>query len=208
MENLKKWATSGVGITLAFIMFWPLGFVLLYLRFFYNGGILRARANLYRGLAIFCYFCAMCILIALTEATEENFQSTLIIMVIFLVAGIVATIPTCKEIKKYKYYKKYADYMIVKRNVTIEELAQKMGRNIETVTEDVAKVFEYKMMRGYINEDNEIITVRKDENQSNYIIPEKKQVVTLKCKNCGATNRFVEGKENRCEYCDSLLIHN
>lgn len=208
MENLKKWVTSGIGITLAFIMFWPLGFVLLYLRFFYNGGILRTKANAFRGLAIFCYICAACIAIILPESIGAELQSNLIIFAIFLVGGIAATIPARKETKKYKYYKEYADYMKAKRNLTVDELAQKMGRNIETVTEDVAKVFEYKMMNGYIDEDNQIITIRKDENQSNYITHEKKQVVTLKCKNCGASNKFVVGKENRCEYCDSLLINN
>ena len=34
---------------------------------------------------------------------------------------------------------------------------------------------------------------------------EKQKIISVKCKNCGATNKFIIENENRCEYCNSVL---
>ena len=210
MGNQKNWLTSWGAIILAFMFFWPIGFVLLYLRFFNNGGKLKMKTNTFWGIAILCYFLVFCMLIVLPDSTGSDFISSLIALTIFLTGAIILTVLARKTSKELKYYKKYTDYILAKRDVTVNELVRKMGRNAETVISDMSKIFEYEMLKGYISEDNEIILAYEEGgvNPSNYTMPPKKQIVTVKCKNCGATNKFVIGRENRCEYCDSLLNNN
>ena len=74
-----------------------------------------------------------------------------------------------------------------------------------------SKIISYKMLDGYINEENEVVLIDNYSNTPSYIgnvttnATPQRQVLTVKCRNCGATNKFITGKENRCEYCDSLL---
>jgi len=210
METMKKYLTSWVAIVLAFIIFWPIGFILLYFRFFVNGGILRANANLFWGLAILFYLIVCVGLIAITNETGEELKTSITMIIFFLAGGIGFTIPALKITRKYKYYKNYVDYIVARRKVSIEELAQKLGETIETVTQNVSKIIQYKMIEGYINEENEIVLFSSGNIETPIIntMPEKKQILIVKCKNCGASNKFIVGKDNRCEYCDSLLENN
>lgn len=205
MENLKKWSTSWIAIVIAFIAFWPIGFVLLYLRFFIEGGRLKVKANIFWGLAICSYVIIGSGLIAGSEQTGAELRSTIVMLLIFVIIAIACTIPAVKNSKKYKYYKKYVDYIRAKKNVTIEDLAEEMKESPDTVTKNITKIIGYKMIDGYINDENEIILTQDNNTNLYNNIQEERQILTIKCKNCGATNKFVTGKENRCEYCDSIL---
>lgn len=205
MDTLKKWSSSWAAIVIAFIIFWPIGCVLLYFRFFVNDGKLKANSNLFWGLAIGCYFIILGGLMNAVEETGSDLQSTLVMLIAFIIAAAIFTILAIKKGKQHKYYKKYADYILARRNMTIEELAEKTGDSIEDVIRNVTKVIDNKMIEGYINSENQIILTNNDNTYNNTVMQEKVQIFTVKCKNCGATNKFVSGKANRCEYCDSLL---
>ena len=60
------------------------------------------------------------------------------------------------------------------------------------------------MIDAYINEENDIIINSQLQNNIDSW-EEELERITVQCKNCGATNVFVEGRKNKCEYCDSIL---
>jgi len=70
---------------------------------------------------------------------------------------------------------------------------------------NIYEIIKYKMLDAYINEDNEIVIKTNVEYDSFNVIEAKKEIITVQCKNCGATNKFIVGKENRCEFCDTVL---
>ena len=210
MDTLKKWSSSWLIILLALIFFWPLGLVLLFIRIQDTRGNLKSLSNIFWTLAIICYFITF-LGITQTVGNKYNDSASISALTFFCIASIGFTIPAIKFHKKYKYYKNYADYIKLRRRVSIDEIAKKMGETTEKVTQNIAKIISYKMLDGYINEENEVVLIDNYSNTPSYIgnvttnATPQRQVLTVKCRNCGATNKFITGKENRCEYCDSLL---
>lgn len=63
---------------------------------------------------------------------------------------------------------------------------------------------EYEITREEMIQSNQQDTFSANEFEYNDL-DEDVEVITVQCKNCGATNVFVEGRKNKCEYCDSIL---
>lgn len=57
-----------------------------------------------------------------------------------------------------------------------------------------------KQIDAYIKDESKIIL-----RENNFV---NNKVFSLKCVNCGAENKFMEGTENICEYCGSILNKN
>ncbi len=203
MENSKKKSSSWAVIILILIFIWPVGIFLLYRKLAYDDEKLKNIRNTLWSGAIFCYLLAFCGLSANTGSTFDSLDVALII--IFIMIAIVCTIFALKTNKKYKYYEKYVEILKIRKRIDLSELSRKMGITEEQVIDDIAKLNKYKMSNTYINEDNEIIIVSNNYVDNTAFKEPKKQITIVKCKNCGATNKCIEGKENRCEYCGTII---
>lgn len=206
MEDSKKFNISWTVVILTLIFVWPIGLVLLFLKLTNNDGNntkLKSSANKFWILAIVCYFLILAFFSILSDSTGSELITDLILLILAIVGAVIFTRKAIKLSKEYKYLKKYIEYIVAKRNISIEELAKSLGEPVEVVTKNVLKIINLKMIDGYINEFNEIVL--NSYAQTNNMNNPREKVSTVKCKNCGATNKFIVGRENRCEYCDSIL---
>ena len=206
MEDSKKFNISWTVVILTLIFVWPIGLVLLFLKLTNNDGNntkLKSSANKFWILVIVCYFLILAFFSILSDSTGSELITDLILLILAIVGAVIFTRKAIKLSKEYKYLKKYIEYIVAKRNISIEELAKSLGEPVEVVTKNVLKIINLKMIDGYINEFNEIVL--NSYAQTNNMNNPREKVSTVKCKNCGATNKFIVGRENRCEYCDSIL---
>ncbi len=204
MEETKKWFISWTAIIIAFVVFWPVGFLLLYLRFTNNSGKLKTNAILLIVVAITCYFMTFVGISVTLEDLSTDFAINLFMIIFFLGGGIASTIFAIKFMRKHKCYNKYVEKIGARVKISVDELSQLVGNTREITIKNVSEAIKYKMLKGYINENDEIII--RPSSDFNINIERKQEIVTVQCKNCGANNKFIVGRENRCEFCDSVLI--
>lgn len=208
METFKKLVSSWVVVIISLVIFFPIGFVFLYMKLFLNSGKLKANKVFLWILTVFC-----CLMVAAgINVIIENGKAEIIdivLAILFLVGTLIAAKKALTTGKEYEYYQKYVDHIGVRGKVSLKELAEETGNSMETVIKDVSKVIQYNMMEGYINKENEFIQPDYIEYSDSWIEEETPvkppKVYSVKCKNCGATNRYIEEKENQCEYCGSFL---
>lgn len=205
MEDIKKWLISWPVIVITFIVFWPMGFVLIYIRSVMKNGKLKTKGITLIIVAVCCYSIALVGSASTVDDPTNDLMVGIVMIIMFLIGGIVSTVFAVKSLKKYNQYKKYVEKIGARVKVPINEIAQQMGETIETTMKNIYEIIKYKMLDAYINEDNEIVIKTNVEYDSFNVIEAKKEIITVQCKNCGATNKFIVGKENRCEFCDTVL---
>lgn len=205
MGILKKITSSWFVVAISFIV-WPVGLAFLYMKLYFDGGKLKANKVFLWILAIAC--CLM--VLGGVSVIVENGKiepADVFVFILFLIGSIASANKAIKAGKDYKYYKTYVKYIGIKNKISIEELAEKTINSIEKVEEDISKMVSYKMIDGYINEENELILLKNNHsiNMVGESVKVKPEISSVECKNCGATNQFIENKENRCEFCGSIL---
>lgn len=206
MNGLKKWSASTLAIVISFWLFFPLGFVLLYLRLkekhgkyyaitkelFWTGLIWGGFGILYLGLSI----------------TEKTFVSEYLLagVFVFVIPGAICFYFGNKRNKKMKIYDKYMLYISSRRKVKLDGLCNNVGVDYETGLKMVEEMIAKGFINGYLDDDELII--KKGESLINDIIEEpvqNKETKVVKCKECGAKNTIIVGQSKECEYCGSLL---
>lgn len=205
MKTLKKIILLWPVVIISFII-WPIGLVLLYLKLYSEGGKLKANKVFFWILAVCCYLMVMGSAGVFFE--KGNYDPSYIIFgFLFLAGGIASTNKAIKFGKEYNYYQNYVEEIGIKKTIFIEELAEKMNYSIEKVEEDISKMVSYKIIEGYINDENKLILLRNSDlrDAASEIEEEKTMIFSVECKNCGATNQYIENKKNRCEFCGSIL---
>lgn len=206
METLKKWSTSIVAIILAFWLFFPLGFVLVYIRLkdkygkyyaitkelFWTGLIWAGFGLLYLGLSI----------------TEQNFISEYLPagLFAFVIPGIICFLFGNKRNEKMKTYDKYITYISSRKKVKIDGICNSVGVDYDTGLKMLEEMISKGFIDGYL-EDDELIMKRIGETTKNLIDDElqHKETKVVKCKACGAKNTLIVGQAKECEYCGTLL---
>lgn len=85
-----------------------------------------------------------------------------------------------------------------------EKMQKKAIENIFTQMDELFANVEGSISQKtvYINEGTKINIGSWDSQDENG------KIEAVECKNCGATNKYVVGEENRCEYCKTLLSRN
>ena len=208
MEKLKNWLISWPVIVIIMILFWPVGCLLLYIRGVTTKGKLKTNILVSIVAALFCYLMLFAGISVTAESGNEELAVHIFLIILFLVGSILTTIYAIKLIKNYYCYKKYTEIIGVRAKVSIDELARQTGDTMETIRKNVTGAIQAKMIDGYMDDDDNVIlklgneysnieTIRKVETKS--------ELLTVQCKKCGATNPYLTGKENRCEFCNSIL---
>ena len=155
-----------------------------------------------------CYIIGIVGAVLTAQQPPETHTLSATLACIFLGGGVALNIVVVKRIKEYKHYKKYLDYITAKRKISVEELAKLVIERPEEVMRNVSSMIQNRLIDGYINEHNEII-LRSYEmienNKRRQKAIQNMQSVPINCEACGAMNVYINGEENRCEYCNSYL---
>lgn len=205
MNELKEILLSWPVIIIACIVFWPIGCVLLYMRSLSKVGKLKSNSILLIIISIFCCLMTLAGISITLEDLNNNLGINIFVIFLFSSGAITSTVLAIKLLKKYKCYKKYVERIGARLKISVDELAQQTGDSIETTIKNISGAIQCQMIDAYINEENDIIINSQLQNNIDSW-EEELERITVQCKNCGATNEYRIGEENRCEFCNSILV--
>ena len=222
MEKFKN--IPGWVIVLAFIFAWPIGLVLIILKYaskedskyekINNNSSrpaiienkqskkldqLKKKKSTLKGLTIVQFIIALtffCALIVDIAQGDDNIEGGIIVNVFTF--GILT--PLC-----IGYFKTNS---LVKKIVTYQNLilirdiydTKKLATYLGTSRMEVLDFVTYMIREGYLELDIEDDNIVKPKE---YIDPA--EVFSIVCQSCGANNKFIKGKNNKCEYCGNVL---
>lgn len=218
-KNIPTWI-----IVLSFIFAWPIGLVLVILKVvakedskfeeanskvsnttiinnkFNKLDKIKAKKSKFKVLTIIQFIIALVFFFAmisdLATGNMENIEGAIIINV--LTFGILT--PLCityfKTNSLVKKIETYQNLILIRDIYDTNKLATYLGTSRMQVLDFVT----YMIREGYLELDikNDNLVKPKE-----YIDPA--QVFSIICQNCGATNKYIKGKNNKCEYCGSVL---
>lgn len=201
-RNNIKWHTSIGVIIFAFIFFWPMGLVLLYLRMAEKKGKYKMLTNtlFWTGVTLILFVAFLCAI----QTGEDDPTLLPGLFVLFVIPGIIMIAVGTKRKLKLKKYEKYIQCMGGKKRMSIESIAEKRKVDVDTATNDIFDMINKNIINGYIDDYNELILdgyLENNEKMKRYI----KTVKVVKCKECGAQNSVREGTTVECEYCGTIL---
>lgn len=204
---MQKKSFSWGAIALLLVFFFPVGIYMLVSkvtteRFNYvkNGQSLKTMA-----IVLFC-LSGMYLIMGITEET-----SVLSVFFLLGVLGIFCFIKGDKYIKKGTRYNRYVSIINSNNDTLIDNIAAAYPTNYEQAIVDIQEMLnDGYFMNGYIDSNRRQLiipinaaSVNVNINQTN--VTQQAQPTSIKCKNCGATNKIIPGAVNECEYCGSPL---
>ena len=206
MNILKRWSTSTFTIVLAFWLFFPLGFVLVYIR-------LKEKYGKYYAITKELYWTGIIwgglgLLYLIFSVNEKDYFIELFLpsVFIFIIPGFLCFYFGNKRNKPMKIYDKYMSYILSRKKVRIDSLCSNLGVSYDTALSTVEDMILKGFINGYIDDDELIITkLAKNSDEFQSVEVKKKETKIIKCKECGAKNTVIVGQTKECEYCGSLL---
>jgi len=208
MPIKKKKPISWVWIVLAFIVFWPVGIVLLVIRLSSDrSATIKCHKTIMVVSLILIGIGAILLIAAIGEADEDLFFPA----VAFLIGGIVVNFMARKTKKTGARYKQYIALIVNHSQNSLDAIAGMVGVTYEMVIEDLQKMIKAGYFHGgYIDFTQRIIVFAPSSPQpvwqTNPAVaapPAPPQIKVVSCGNCGANNRVYTGYSYDCEYCGS-----
>lgn len=209
MNNKEQWYISIIAIIIAFICFWPIGCILLYLRW-------QIREGKFVALTKTLYICGIGLVLFGSTGIIASFDGGMdagiffIALLMFIVPGGILALIGFKRKNQIKGYKGYLNYINSRRVIKIDDLCNNLNVNYDTAMNILADMINKGMIKGYLT-DNELKFKNNNENanivvENNQEVPSKpKETKVIKCKECGAKNTLPVGETKECEYCGTLL---
>lgn len=222
MNHFKN--IPGFVIFLAFVFAWPIGFVLLILKYTSkssdtyekvgrsakiinenasNFNKLNKKKSKKRTLKIVTIILLVITLIFfatlisdIATGNFENIEGGIIVNVLSF--GIF--IPICiNYLKTDKLIKKIESYQNL---ILIRDIydTQKLSTYLNEPKEKILDFIVYMIREGYLELDIENDNIVKPKE---YVDPAS--VFSIVCECCGASNKYIKGKNNKCEYCGNVL---
>lgn len=204
MKTLENWSTSIIAIIIAFWLFFPLGFILVYIRLKNKHGKYYAiTKELYWSGLIWAGIGILYLVISVTEKTfvKEYLPAGIFL---FVIPGIICFFFGNKRNKKLKIFDKYMTYISSRKKIKIDGLCNSVGVDYDTALSTLEEMISNGFIDGYLD-DNELIMGNVGQNQQTYFEDKNSNTKVVKCKECGAKNTIVIGQAKECEYCGSLL---
>ena len=218
-KNIPIWL-----VVIAFIFAWPVGLVLVILKYAskedskyekVNNGVskptiintnksakldkLKKKKSIFKVLTIIQFVIAIvffCALISDIAEEDDNIEGG--IMVNVFTFGILT--PLCityfKTNSLVKKIETYQNLILIRDIYDTKKLASYLGTSRMQVLDFVS----YMIREGYLDLDIENENIVKPKE---YVDPA--QIFSIVCQSCGATNKFIKGKNNKCEYCGNVL---
>lgn len=205
MKNKDPWYISFVTIIIAFLCFWPIGCILLYLRW-------QKKSGTYTAITRTLIACTIVLIlfgiVGISEYYSKNDSSDLILAIfIFIIPGLICGYFALKRTKKLKIYNKYSSYINIRKKVSIDEMCNNLNMPYDTTINILTEMINKKVIDAYIADDKIILNGVYDTNENLTTNPttKKEETKIVKCPECGAKNTVTVGKTKECEYCGTLL---
>lgn len=205
LQNKQPWYTSIGVIIFAMMFFWPVGCVLLYLRWAKKNGKYKTINKILLIAAIVLLLIGVVGMSAFFD--NHDAASLFVALFMFIIPGLVCGYFWYKRNSKLKKYNRYLEYINARKRTKIDELCHRLNIDYDTATSALTEMINKGLINGYLDE-NELIMNGSNDVLNDYIeerIVKKKETKIIKCKECGAKNTVVIGEKNECEYCGSLL---
>ena len=126
----------------------------------------------------------------------DNIEGSIYVNI--LTIGIL--IPLCityfKSKKMLKKIETYQDLVMIRNMYDVQKISNHLGISKMKALDSIS----YMIKEGYLNleiHDDKIFKPKE------HIDPEK--IFSVICQSCGATNRYIKDKNNKCEYCGNVL---
>lgn len=236
MEN-NNGEISTTLIVISFIFFWPLGIILLLLKYsnkntvqfqtYKNLNVAQSnvistenRLNVLKNKktsakigAIILFIVGALFFVATidmiffgdslarsssTRQTELGSKITgAVITALLFFFGVKKFIKSATLGNKIQKIEIYQNLILIREIYDVNELARYLNTSNNKVLDNVS----YMIREGYL------IGIRINKNIIEKIpdTVDPNQIFNVKCPSCGANNRFVKGKENKCGYCGTIL---
>lgn len=204
---MQKKSASWGAITLWLIFFFPIGIFLIIKKvtnekfsYIKNG---KALKNL--GIVLMCFGAIYLI----TSITDD--VAMLTAFFIFGGLGVLSFIKGNQYIKKGNKYNRYVSIINANNNMLIDNIAAAYPTSFEQAAKDIQSMLDDGyFMNSYIDLNRRELIMPQRATAVNVVVnqpvtPINFQPHSIKCQNCGATNKVVPGVANECEYCGSPL---
>ncbi|SKA04285.1 hypothetical protein SAMN02745116_02228 [Pilibacter termitis] len=193
-----------------FILFYPVGFYLLYKR---NRKSKYDRKEVAKnGKTFFTVSCVLLVFAGLgffSCIANGEFSTAFSALVYFVPAGLFLNYKGSNMIAEGKRYDAYYTLVVGQEESLLRELSLATGYTKETIREDLERMIELKIFeRGtYLDERiGEIVL----PNRKSFATREKERLATavfhtVKCPACGASKKIEVGKIDKCDYCQKPI---
>ena len=215
MNNTSyPWYLTWPVIIIAFLFFWPLAIVLIYLRTQKSkGGAFAAASNK----KIYMVLGAILIFLGLGSFGDST------MMALFLIAGGVAMIYYANTLaKKASRNKIYIDMIVNQGETSIDKIASMLNVKSDIVVKELETMQTLGILKGAsINYQTRSITVQRAQNTVNQVSGMVNSItnsvldaasnnatsmVQTACPGCGAKYTGQQGTTCTCDYCDASFI--
>ena len=199
MRNRKK-SISWFWVVVAFIIFWPLGFVLLFIKLSRDRSSVVKTKSTSKILSSVVWVLLVLGGISLFGAVIGE-MGIFGVVVLFVIGGIllkrIANRTKCKGEK----YKKYIDLIVNQNQTNIGDIANKSSVPYEDALCDLQDMIDEGYFCGaFIDKTKRTFNLTRPKEPA----PPAKTII-LACESCGAKVRATEGKEADCDYCGTYL---
>ncbi|MGG4036317.1 hypothetical protein ABEV74_21850 [Paenibacillus cisolokensis] len=185
---------SDLVILLTTILF-PIGLLLLIIRFVMNAKYRHLRAGDYRvtGYCFLVWLVFISILMISDPSEGAGEAITVFLFVLGVPALIFLWVGRNKKKEMERLYDEYNKLIELQSELNVNHLSTMTGLSVD----DVAQDLRYMLMTGRL-----VHVTGKSDSQT---AAAPSGPVTVQCGNCGASDSVVPGKSKTCEYCGSTL---
>lgn len=134
-----------------------------------------------------------------------------IVVIIFMILSSLLVINGRKIKHSIIRFKQYKTLLLNNKITSLDIIALKTSRSIDLVRQDIILMIDKKLLgSAFIDDDNNEIVINELSNDMNNMskylsIQNNKEVVTIKCNNCGAVIETYSNNPAKCEYCGSVM---
>lgn len=209
-NNSQPWYCSWWAIIIAFIIFWPVGIVLLILR---NSG---SKQSVFLGTTSKKkYIIAGIILIFLGLIYFSNGNS---VMGFFMIIGGIALIVYAEKLtKRAQRNRQYIDLIVNQNETSLDKIANICNIQYDKVLQELKQLVNMNVLKNAVIDENyRTITVcsvpiqqeapfSTISNALNMETAQNNEKITCTCSGCGAKVILPKGVTVNCEYCDAPI---
>ena len=206
MKNTLTRPTPWILIIIGFIVFWPIGFVLLFKRL-----AIDKRATINSGKTLFVVSFVMIAIGLIFFATSFYDGPWAIVFAAIFCGGGILINRIAKRIKNTgERYRKYIALIVNQAQYSINAIALAVGVEYRIAEKDLQKMIDTGYFTGaFIDMFQKTIVLAQpawvQSAQSGIPHSNMGAEIVVSCKSCGAINRARVGQIADCEYCDSPL---
>jgi len=204
--NTSRRQISWGWIIFWFIVFWPIGIVLLIVQ---QKNYKSATLKSYKGVMVTSYILmgvgVVQFIMAISGEPEMFFP-----FVLFGGGGIVTFLYARKSQKKGEHYRKYINAIVNQNQTLIDSISASVGIPYNTVVIELQKMIREGYLPGAHVDVSQRKVILKNMTQqwaqpSTAFIDQHPQVAVVSCPGCSANNKVFAGQTAVCEYCGTFL---